>query len=83
MPNIEYFAPWFRSEGIMRSMPYERWQELSPHGQRISRYAVCDKGETVIGAGYMHPRAKMREKYKDEQFSKMRQQDVDEYLRRL
>ena len=83
MPNIEYFAPWFRSEGIMRSMPYERWQELSPHGQRISRYAVCDKGETVIGAGYMHPRAKMREKYKNEQFSKMRQQDVDEYLRRL
>ena len=83
MPNIEYFAPWFRSEGIMRCMPYERWQELTPHGQRISRYVVCDKGEDVIGAGYMHPRAKMREKYKDAQFSKMPQQDVDEYLRRL
>ena len=25
-PNIEYFAPWFRSEALMRSMPYEQWQ---------------------------------------------------------
>ncbi len=83
MPNIEYFAPWFRSEGIMRCMPYERWRELSPHGQRISRYVVCDRGETVIGAGYMHPRAKMRENFKNEQFDKMSQEDVDAYLRRL
>ncbi len=83
MPNIEYYAPWFRSEGIMRCMPYERWEELSPHGQRTSRLVVCDRGEAVIGAGYMHPRAKMREKFKEEQFSRMSQREVDAYLRRL
>lgn len=83
MPNVEYFAPWFRSEAIMRCMPFERWQELSPHGQRISRYVVCDKGETVIGAGYMHPKAKMREKFKEKQFSEMSPKAVQEYLHRL
>lgn len=83
MPNIEYFAPWFRSEGIMRCMPYERWRELSPHGQRISRFVMCDQGETVIGAGYMNPRAKLREQYKAAQFAEMSPEAVDEYLRRL
>lgn len=83
MPNVEYYAPWFRSEGVMRSMPYERWQELSPHGQRISRYAVCQQGETVVGAGYLHPRAKMREKFKAEQFEKMGPKAAQEYLNRL
>ena len=58
MPNVEYFAPWFRSEAILRSMSYEQWQALSPHAQRICRYVVCDPGETVVGAGYMHPRAR-------------------------
>lgn len=83
MPNIEYYAPWFRSEGIMRCMPYERWRELSPHGQRISRYVMCGKGETVIGAGYMHPRAKMREKYKERQLSEMPAGMRAEYMNRL
>ena len=35
MPNVEYFAPWFRSEAVVRSMSFERWQTLSPHAQRI------------------------------------------------
>ncbi len=83
MPNIEYYAPWFRSEGIMRCMPYERWRELSPHGQRISRYVMCGEGETVIGAGHMHPRAKMREKYREEQFSRMTLEARREYVNRL
>lgn len=83
MPNVEYYAPWFRSEGIMRSMPYERWEELSQHGQRISRFAVCDKGESVVGAGYLHPKAKMREKFKAEQFEKMGAKAAQEYLNRL
>ena len=83
MPNIEYFAPWFRSEGIMRCMPYERWQELSPHGQRISRYVMLNEGEQVVGAGYMHPRAKKREAYKDAQFSEMGSEAAEAYLRRL
>ena len=25
-PNIEYFALWFRSEAVIRSMPYEQWK---------------------------------------------------------
>ncbi len=83
MPNIEYFAPWFRSEGIMRCMPYERWQELSPHGQRISRYVMMGRDEPVVGAGYMHPRAKAREAFKDQQFSAMDPDAVAEYKRRL
>ena len=42
MPNVEYFAPWFRSEALIRSMSYDHWQTLSPHAQRICRYVVCD-----------------------------------------
>lgn len=83
MPNVEYYAPWFRSEGIMRSMPYERWQALSSHAQRISRYVVCDKNEDVVGAGYMHPKAKMREKFKDAQFEKLGEKAALEYRNRL
>ena len=41
----------------MRSMSFERWQTLSPHAQRICRYVVCDRGETVIGEGYRIPTA--------------------------
>ena len=48
LPNVEYFAPWFRSEYIVPSMPYERWEGLSEHGQRISRFVVVPKGEAVI-----------------------------------
>jgi ectoine hydroxylase-related dioxygenase (phytanoyl-CoA dioxygenase family) len=83
MPNVEYCAPWFRSEGIMRSMPFERWEKLSEHGQRISRFAVCDKGETVVGAGYLHPKAKMREKFKVTQFEEMGPKAMKEYMKRL
>ena len=53
-------------------MPYEQWKTLSPHGQRISRYVMCGKGEKVIGAGYIHPRAKIREAFKDEQLARAR-----------
>ena len=52
LPNVEYFAPWFRSEYIVPSMPYERWEGLSEHGQRISRFVVVPKGaNSVISAG--------------------------------
>ena len=60
LPNIEYYAPWFRSEGVHRCMPYERWAELSDHGKRISRYVMCSPGETVVGAGFTHPREAAR-----------------------
>ncbi len=83
IPNIEYFAPWFRSEAVIRSMPYQQWKTLSPHGQRISRYVMCGKDEPVIGAGYIHPKAKMREAFKAEQFRELGTEAAAEYLRRL
>jgi ectoine hydroxylase-related dioxygenase (phytanoyl-CoA dioxygenase family) len=83
IPNIEYFAPWFRTETLVRSMPYEQWKRLSPHGQRISRYVMCNQGETVVGAGYVHPRKDMREVFKAQQLGQMGTAAADEYLRRL
>jgi hypothetical protein len=65
MPNIEYFAPWFRSEAIMRCLPYDEWKQLSPHARRICRYIVVDEGTPVIGQGYVHPRKAMREAHKE------------------
>lgn len=53
-PNIEYYDPWFRSEGIHRCMPYEQWQRLSDHGTRICRYVACGPGEHVLGASFVH-----------------------------
>ena len=82
MPNVEYFAPWFRSEAIMRSMSYERWQTLSPHAARICRYVVCDQGEAVIGEGFSHPRRAVREAHRDEQLAELGEQAAAEYLRR-
>lgn len=83
MPNVEYYAPWFRSAGIMRSMPYEQWEKLSPHAQRISRFVVCDKGEQVVGAGFMDPRRKKREAFKQKQLDAMGEKAAREYLARL
>ncbi len=82
LPNIEYYAPWFRSEGIVRSMPYERWRQLSHHGQRICRYVMCGEGEAVIGAGFTHPRAKAREQYIQQQLSSLGPGAADEWVRR-
>ena len=81
LPNMEYFAPWFRSEALLRSMPYDQWTRLSPHGQRIARYVMCGPGEPVIGAGYMHPKAAMREAFKAEQLRQLGEA-ADEHLRR-
>jgi len=83
MPNVEYYASWFRSEGVMRCMPYEQWEKLSAHAQRISRYVVCDKGESVVGAGYMNPRKKAREAFKREQLEALGEKNAKEYLARL
>lgn len=83
MPNVEYYAPWFRSEGIMRCMPYAQWEKLSAHAQRISRYVVCDEGEQVIGAGYMNPRRRAREAYKQKQLDELGQKRANAYLARL
>ncbi len=71
MPNIEYFAPWFRSEGVNRCMPFDLWQGLSNHGKRICRYVVCDRGQPVIGAGFTHPRARARDEFIDAQLAEL------------
>ena len=82
MPNVEYFAPWFRSEAVMRSMSFQRWQTLSAHAQRISRYMVCDRGEPVVGDGFTHPRGAVRDAYRAEQLAAMGEQSAAEYVRR-
>jgi ectoine hydroxylase-related dioxygenase (phytanoyl-CoA dioxygenase family) len=83
IPNVEYFAPWFRTETLVRSMPYEQWKRLSPHGQRISRYVMCGPGETVVGAGYVHPQKDRREAFKAKQLEQMGTEAAEEYGRRL
>ncbi len=82
MPNVEYFAPWFRSEAIMRSMSFERWQTLSPHAQRMCRYVVCDRGEPVVGEGFSHPRRAAREAYVADERAALGERAAGEYLRR-
>ena len=82
MPNVEYFAPWFRSEALARSMSYDRWRTLSPHAQRLCRYVVCDRGEAVVGEGFSHPRNAERERHRQQQLEAMGEQAAGEYLRR-
>lgn len=83
MPNVEYFAPWFRSEALQRTMPYEMWTTLSPHAQRISRYVVGLPGEPVVGAGFHHPRRAVREQHVADQLAAMGEPAATEHLRRL
>lgn len=61
MPNVEYVPPW-REDTIRRSMPFDQWQALSPHGQHICRAAVCPEGQWPAGAGFMHPLYSERKK---------------------
>ena len=82
MPNVEYFAPWFRSEALIRSMSYDDWRTLSSHGQRICRYIVCDPGQAVVGEGFSHPRTAEREGYRAAQLDAMGHDAADEYRRR-
>jgi Phytanoyl-CoA dioxygenase (PhyH) len=83
MPNVEYFAPWFRSEAVQRTMSFERWQTLTPHAQRISRYVVGLPGERVVGEGFHHPRRAAREERVAEELAAMGEPAATEYLRRL
>ncbi|MYG55883.1 MAG: phytanoyl-CoA dioxygenase family protein [Acidimicrobiaceae bacterium] len=82
MPGIEYMAPWFRSEALIRSMSYETWSTLSPHAQRISRYVVCDKGEAVLGEGINHPRRADRERIHDQQLNALPPEAATAYQHR-
>ena len=82
MPNVEFMAPWFRSEALIRSMPFDQWERLSSHAQRLSRYIVCDRDEPVIGAGFNHPRRVERERYRQAQLAELGQTEAEIYLRR-
>jgi hypothetical protein len=42
IPNIEYYAPWFR-EPMAQSMPRSIYDTLSEHGKRVCRYIVSDQ----------------------------------------
>lgn len=83
MPNVEYFAPWFRSEAVQRTMSYETWLTLSPHAQRIARYIVGFPGERVAGEGFHHPRRVAREQRFAEDVEAMGEPAAGEYLRRF
>ncbi|MEO1061121.1 MAG: phytanoyl-CoA dioxygenase family protein [Actinomycetota bacterium] len=81
MPNVEYFAPWFRSEALARTMSYDRWSTLSEHAQRISRHVVRAPGEAVVGEGFHHARTAERERVRAEQFAAMGPEAAAEYER--
>jgi hypothetical protein len=82
MPNVEYFAPWFRSAALIRSMSYERWRTLSPHAQRISRYIVWEPGRSVVGDGVNLPRAADRERVREAELEAMGDTAATDYRQR-
>lgn len=83
MPNIEYVAPWFRSEFVTRCLPYERWRPLSRHARRITRYLVADEGTPVVGAGFVHPWKHERDAHKARLLAEMGPEAAAEWLDRL
>jgi len=44
---------------------------------------MCDKGEQVVGSGYMNPRHKAREAVKQNQLNTLGEKAAREYLARL
>ena len=65
MPNVEYMAPWYQDPNFQPAMPYEIWQGLSPHAQRISMLTRFPPGVWPSGAGVMHPLASERRAAKE------------------
>ena len=55
LPSIEYSAGWRSGAGSQKTMPYEMWETLSPHAQRICRFIRQEPGVWPYGAGVMHP----------------------------
>lgn len=82
MPNVEFMAPWFRSEALTRSMSFERWTTLSPHAQRLCRYIVCEPGEPVVGEGFSHPRRAERDRRRAAELKALGKEATARYLRR-
>lgn len=83
MPNVEYFAPWFRSEALQRSMSYDTWRTLTPHAQRLARYVVGFPGEPVAGEGFHHPRRAVRDERVAADLARLGEPAASDYLQRL
>jgi hypothetical protein len=63
-------------------MPFKRWQELSPHGRRISRHVMLGAGERLIGEGFIHPKRAEREAFRAQQLEELGTEQAQEYLER-
>ena len=83
MPNVEYFAPWFRSEALQRSMSYETWTTLTPHAKRLTRYIVGHPGEPVAGEGFHHPRRAVRDERVATDLARLGEPAASDYLQRF
>ena len=60
LPNIEYSPAWRPEDQYQKTMPYEIWETLTPHAQKICRLIRAEKGVWPFGAGVMHPLAQQR-----------------------
>ena len=72
IPNVEYFAPWFRSSYVTRSMPHQCFETLSPHGRHIARLVKAPKGEVVLGAGFVSGDPAARDRFTARQLEQVR-----------
>jgi len=54
LPNVEYGAPWLGPRH-RKSMPYDIWEKLTPHGKHLCRHIKAEPGVWPPGAGVMHP----------------------------
>ena len=50
IPNAEFYAPWFR-EPLQENMPYDIYESLSEHGQKVCRY-ITSQPEIKLKTGY-------------------------------
>ncbi len=64
MPNVEYAGPWIDGSTLLKSMPHEIWETLSPHARHICRDIKTAPGVWPAGAGVMHPIAAKRQEAK-------------------
>ncbi len=44
IPNIEYYAPWFR-EPMIPGISRADWEQLSDHARHLTRYCVADSAD--------------------------------------
>ena len=65
LPSVEFAAGWRGGRGFQKTMPFEVWASLTPHGRRICRFVKQAPGVWPHGAGDTQPLAsKRRESYR-------------------